>query len=92
MGVVVRRYIDIFIIIMTFPYSICISFFLTAASLLLYSFLMFFHFCSCYFCAIIIANVAHRTFKIIQKSRSSEDGDIINYTDKNIECMSTARV
>ena len=38
-GVVVRRYIDIFIIIITFPYSTCISSFLAAASLLLCSFL-----------------------------------------------------
>ena len=37
MGVVVRRYIDILIII-TFPYSTCISSFLAAASLLLCSF------------------------------------------------------
>ena len=40
MGVVVRRYIDILIIIITFPYSTCISpFFAAAASLLLCSFL-----------------------------------------------------
>ena len=38
MGVVVRRYIDILIIIITFPYSTCISSFLAAASLLLCSF------------------------------------------------------
>ena len=35
---VVRRYIDILIIIITFPYSTCISSFLAAASLLLCSF------------------------------------------------------
>ena len=33
MGVVVRRYIDILIIIITFSYSTCISSFLAAASL-----------------------------------------------------------
>ena len=38
-GVVIRRYIDILIIIITFPYSTCISSFLAAASLLLCSFL-----------------------------------------------------
>ena len=38
MGVVVRRYIDILIIIINFPYSTCISSFLAAASLLLCSF------------------------------------------------------
>ena len=32
MGVAVRRYIDIVIIIITFPYSTCISTFLAAAS------------------------------------------------------------
>ena len=39
MSVVVRRYIDILIIIITFCYSTCISSFLAAASLLLCSFL-----------------------------------------------------
>ena len=39
MGGVVRRCIDILIIIITFPYSTCISSFLAAASLLLCSFL-----------------------------------------------------
>ena len=37
-GVVVRRYIDILIIIINFPYSNCIRSFLAAASLLLCSF------------------------------------------------------
>ena len=35
MGGVVRRYIDILIIIITFPYSTCISSFLAAATSLL---------------------------------------------------------
>ena len=35
---VVRRHIDILIIIVTFPYFTCISSFLAAASLLLFSF------------------------------------------------------
>ena len=39
MGVFVRTYIDILVIIITFPYSTCISSFLAAASLLLCSFL-----------------------------------------------------
>ena len=38
-GVVIRRYIDILIIIIHFPYSTCIRSFLAAASLLLCSFL-----------------------------------------------------
>ena len=44
MGVVVRRYIDILIIIITFPYSTCISSFFAAASLptSLFIFTMFF--------------------------------------------------
>ena len=48
MGVVVRRYIDILIIIINFPYSTCISSFLAAASLLLCSFL------NCFFCLYIV--------------------------------------
>ena len=39
MGVVVRRYIDILIIIINFPYSLVLGLFLAAASLLLCSFL-----------------------------------------------------
>ena len=42
MGVVVRRYIDIPTIIINFPYTPFISFFLAAASLLLCSFLKMF--------------------------------------------------
>ena len=38
-GVVIRRYIDILIIIINFAYSTCIRSFLAAASLLLCSFL-----------------------------------------------------
>ena len=51
MGVAVRRYIDILIIIITFPYSTCIGSFLAAASLLL-DFLNVVCSCLCYFCAI----------------------------------------
>ena len=42
MGVVLRRYIDILIIIITFPYSTCISSFLAATSLYLCSFFKYF--------------------------------------------------
>ena len=46
MGVVIRRYLDILIIIITFPYSSCIALFGggggAAASLLLCSFLKYF--------------------------------------------------
>ena len=71
MGGVVRRIIiNILIIIITFPYSTCISFFLAAASLLCsfkkcFSFLFMLFLCD-------IANVAQRTFKIVQKSSSRE--------------------
>ena len=57
-SVVVRRYIiDILIIIITFPYSTCISFFLAAASLFLCSFLNVFSFMFMLFlCNVIIKN------------------------------------
>ena len=44
MGVVVRRYIDILTIINNFPYSICISSFLAAASYFFVHFLNVFLF------------------------------------------------
>ena len=81
MGVVVRRYIDILSIIINFPYSTCISSFLAAASLLLCSFLKcFLSLFMLFLCN--IANVAQRTFEIVQKSRSHEH---VNYIDKNVE-------
>ena len=89
MGVVVRRYIDILIIIINFPYSTCIrSFFGSSSPTSLFIFQMFFHSCLLFLCN--IANVAQRTFEIIQKSRSHEHGDINNYVDKNVERTSTA--
>ena len=46
MGVVVRRYIDILIIIITFPYSTCISsFFSSSIPTSLFIFKMFFRSC-----------------------------------------------
>ena len=68
------------VIIITFPYSTCISSFLAAASLFLCSFL------KCFFVLVYvvfvkyIANVAQRTFKIVQISRSANN-IIINYID-----------
>ena len=67
MGVVVRRYIDILIIIIIFP---TLFIFLNVC---LFLFMLFL--CN-------IANVAQRTFEIIQKLRSHGHGDIINYIDK----------
>ena len=67
MGVVVRRYIDILIIIITFPYSTCISSFL--GSSIPTSFLIYF-FSLLFLCN--IANVTQRTCEIVKKSRSHE--------------------
>ena len=67
-GGVVKRYIDILIIIITFPSSGCNRFFLAAASLLLCSFFMgFFRSCSCYFCAIIY--IKRRSKNISDRSK-----------------------
>ena len=83
-------YIDILIII-TFPYSICISSLFGSSiptslliSKMFFSFLFMLFLCN-------IANVAQRTLEIVQNSRSREHGDIINYIDKNVERTSTAR-
>ena len=57
MSVVVRRYIDILIIIITFRYSTCISSFLAASYLFLCSFLKCFSFLFMLFlCNVIIKN------------------------------------
>ena len=87
----VYNYIDILIIIITFPYSTCISSFLAAASPL-YSFK------KCFFVFVYViflqyskrVNVAQRTLVIVQNSRSREHSDI-NYIDMNVEHTSTAR-
>ena len=78
-SVVVRRYIDILIIIINFPYSTCIRSFLAVhiASLLLCSFLKcFFGLVSVIFLQ-YIANVTHRTFEIVQKNRDPANIKII---------------
>ena len=76
-GVVIRRYIDILIIIINFPYSTCIRSFLAAASLSLCSFLKcFFGLVSVIFLQ-YIANVTHRTFVIVQKNRDPANIKII---------------
>ena len=84
MGVVVRRYIDILTIIITYPYSACISSFFATVSLLCSFLKCFFRSCLCYLCN--IANVAQRTFKIVQKLRSREHGDIIILTRTSNIC------
>ena len=78
-GVVIRRYIDILIIIINFPYSTCIRSFSAAASLLLCSFLKcFFGLVSVIFLQ-CIANVTHRTFEIVPKNRDPANIKLFNY-------------
>ena len=48
------------------------SFFGSSIPISLFIFKMFFRSCLYYFCAIYIANIAQRTFEIVQKSRSHE--------------------
>ena len=71
MGVVVRRcsiYIDILRIIITFPYSPCISSFFCSNPYFFVHFYMFFGLVSVIFLQ-YIANITHRTFEIVQKNR-----------------------
>ena len=92
-GVVIRRYIDILIIIINFPYSTCIrSFFGSSILTSLFIFKCFFGLVSVIFLQ-YIANVTHRIFEIVQKkSRSSEYKNyLILSVIKNVERSSTAR-
>ena len=76
-GVVIRRYIDILIIIINFPTPLVLGLFLAAASLLLCSFSKcFFGLVSVIFLQ-CIANVTHRTFEIVQKNRDPANIKII---------------
>ena len=76
-GIVIRKYIDILIIIINFPYSTCIrSFFGSSILTSLFIFKMFFRSCFVIFLQ-CIANVTHRTFEIVQKK--SRSGEIKNY-------------
>ena len=76
-GVVIRRYIDILIIIINFPYSTCISFFFGSSILTsLFIFKMFFRSCFRYFLQ-YIANVTHTIFEIVQKNRDPANIKII---------------
>ena len=93
-GVVIRRYIDILIIIINFPYSTCIrSFFGSSILTSLFIFKCFFGLVSVIFLQ-YIANVTHRTFEIVQKkSRSREYKNYLFISViKNVERASTARV
>ena len=78
-GVVVRRYIDILIIIINFPYSTCNrSFFGSSILTSLFIFKMFFGLVSVIFLQ-CIANVTHRTFEIVQKNRDPAKLKLFNY-------------
>ena len=95
-GVVIRRYIDILIIIINFPHSTCIwSFFGSNILTSLFIFKCFFGLVSVIFLQ-YIANVTHRTFEIVQKkSRSREYKNYliisVNIISVNVERASTAR-
>ena len=68
-GVVIRRYIDILIIIINFPHSTCIrSFFGSSILTSLFIFKCFFRLVSVIFLQ-YITNVTHRKFEIVQKNR-----------------------
>ena len=76
-GVVVRRYINILIIIINFPYSTCSrSFFGSSILTSLFIFNFFFGLVSVIFLQ-YIANVTHRTFEIVKKNRDPAYGKII---------------
>ena len=76
-SVVIRRYIDILIIIINFPYSTCTTPFF-GISILNSLFIL-----KCFFCLVAviflqcIANVTHRTFEIVQKNRDPANIKII---------------
>ena len=86
-GVVIRRYIDIHIIIINFPYSTGNrSFFGSSILTSLFIFKSFFGLVSVIFLQ-YIANVTHRTFEIVQKksrSRKYKNYFIISII-KNVE-------
>ena len=74
---VIRRYIDILIIIINFPHSTCIrSFFGSSILTSLFIFKCFFGLVSVIFLQ-YIANVTHRKFEIVQKNRDPVNIKII---------------
>ena len=76
-GVVVRRYINILIIIIDFPYSTCSrSFFGSIILTSLFIFKKIFGLVSVIFLQ-YIANVTHRTFEIVLKNRDPANRKII---------------
>ena len=89
MGVAVRRYIDILIIIITFPYSTCINSFFSRSILTTFLFIYLFIFILVY---VIFVQYSKTLLK--EQSRSFKNQDhaniIINYIDKNVETCSRA--
>ena len=91
MGVVVRRYIDILTILIHFSYFTCICSFLSAASLLLCSFLKcFFIFVSVIFLTIYSKHYSKNIEIVKKKSRSREYNYLIISIIKNVERASMA--
>ena len=72
--VVVRRYID-FLIILLIPTPLVLALFCSSIPTSLFIFKCFLFLFMLFLCN--IANVAQRTFEIVQKSRSHEHGNII---------------
>ena len=72
MGVVVRRYIDILIILLI-PTPLVLALFCSSIPISVFIFFMFLF--MLFLCN--IANVAQRMFEIVQKSRSRDHGNII---------------
>ena len=76
-GVVIRRYIDILIIIINFPTPLVLGLFLAAGILTsLFILKCFFGLVSVIFLQ-YIANVTHRTFEIVKKNRDPANIKII---------------
>ena len=71
---VVRRYIDFLILLIPTPFVLALLGSIIPTSLFIFK--MFFSFLFMLFLC-NIANIAERTFKIIQKSRSCGHGDIV---------------
>ena len=91
--VVIRRYIDILIIIINFAYSTCIrSFFGSSILTSMFIFKCFFGLVSVIFLQ-YIANVTHTIFEIVQKNRDTREykNYLIISVIKNVERASTAR-
>ena len=84
MGVAVWRYIDILIIIITFPYSTCISsFFGSSIRISLFIFLNVFRSCLLFFVQTLLK-------EHLKSFKNQVNANIINYID-NYECRPHAR-